>query len=111
MINITDEIKKIAKGCGRSYSGGINYNGEKIRIICGKDGLCSICGAKLQTLLECQIWFKELINKTENPYPKDIFEWDNSLKVDITKGRFNKFCFEIWENCKKEILKEIKGEN
>ena len=43
----------------------------------------------------------------ENPYPKDIFKWDNEEKLDFNRGRFNQHCFEVWENCIKDVLKLI----
>lgn len=48
-----------------------------------------------------------IIEKVQNPYPKDIFVWDSKIKADITNGRFNQFCFEIVENIKEEIKKAI----
>jgi len=43
----------------------------------------------------------------ENPYPKDIFKWDNQEKLDFNRGRFNQHCFEVWENCIKDVKKLI----
>ena len=45
----------------------------------------------------------------ENPYPKDVVKWDNKEKIDFDRGRFNQHCFEVWDNCKKDIL-ELIGE-
>jgi hypothetical protein len=33
----------------------------------------------------------------KNPYPKDIFRWDNKEKLDFNRGRFNQHCYEIVE--------------
>ena len=43
-------------------------------------------------------------NDLKNPYPKDIFEWDNSLKVDLTKGRFNEFTYNVVENTRNKMI-------
>lgn len=46
----------------------------------------------------------EEIRKLENPYPKDIFVWDNKKKCDFTRGRFNQFIFQVVENTKEKII-------
>jgi len=43
----------------------------------------------------------------ENPYPKDIFKWDNKEKLDFNRGRFNQHCYEIVENMRNALLKQI----
>ena len=43
----------------------------------------------------------------ENPYPKDIFKWDNKEIVDFNRGRFNQHCFEVAENCRNKIFEEL----
>ena len=43
----------------------------------------------------------------QNPYPKDIFKWDNKEKLDFNRGRFNQHCFETFENCREDIIKLI----
>jgi len=59
------------------------------------------------------------IKKFENPYPKDIFVWDNEepieirnnknlIDVVITRGRFNHFVFQIVENTRQDVIKLIK---
>jgi len=48
-----------------------------------------------------------IILSHENPYPKDIFQWDNKEKTDFTRGVFNEFVFNIVENMRKELLEEI----
>ena len=50
----------------------------------------------------------EVIRGIENPYPKDIFLWDNEEKLDIDRGRFNEFVFSVVENTKWKIIKELK---
>lgn len=47
------------------------------------------------------------VKEFDNPYPKDIFRWDNKEKLDFNRGRFNKHCFEIVENVREHILKII----
>ncbi len=48
--------------------------------------------------------FKKMIQDLENPYPKDIFEWNNKEKLDFSRGRFNRHCFEIVENMREKLL-------
>ena len=43
----------------------------------------------------------------ENSYPKDIFRWNNKEKLDFNRGRFNQHCYEIVENMRNDLLKEI----
>ena len=45
-----------------------------------------------------------------NPYPKDIFCWDNKEKLDFSRGRFNEFIFSVVENTKEKIIKIIMEE-
>lgn len=47
------------------------------------------------------------IKNLRNPYPKDIFVWDNKKKCEFNRGRFNQHCFEIWENCKEDMIKRF----
>lgn len=49
----------------------------------------------------------EEINKLENPYPKDVFVWDNEQPMEITRGRFNRFIYHVVENTKCDILNLI----
>ncbi len=51
--------------------------------------------------------FKKMIEDSENPYPKDIFQWNNKAKLDFNRGRFNKHCFEIVENLRIKLLKKL----
>jgi hypothetical protein len=46
-------------------------------------------------------------SRMRNPYPKDIFTWDNPEKLEFNRGRFNQHCYEVWENCRNEVLKII----
>jgi len=54
---------------------------------------------------------KELIRiineEFTNPYPKDIFLWDNDGKLDFTRGRFHEFIYAVVENTKNDIIKII----
>jgi hypothetical protein len=61
-----------------------------------------------KTLKKEQQRIKNIIKKYKNPYPKDIFRWDNDHEIDFSRGRFNKHCYEIVENVRKDILKEMK---
>ena len=49
----------------------------------------------------------ELIDEFSNPYPKDIFLWDNKEKLDFNRGRFNQHCFEIVENIREALKKQV----
>ena len=49
----------------------------------------------------------ELIDEFSNPYPKDIFLWDNKEKLDFNRGRFNQHCFEIVENIRESLKKQV----
>jgi len=48
-----------------------------------------------------------LVVNYKNPYPKDIFRWDNEGDVSFNRGRFNQHCYEIVENMRNDLLKEI----
>ena len=43
----------------------------------------------------------------ENPYPKDVFKWNNKEKLNFDRGRFNQHCFEVFENCREDVLELI----
>lgn len=47
----------------------------------------------------------------QNPYPKDIFQWDNKEKLDFNRRRFNQHCYEIVENMRKDLLKSLEEIN
>jgi len=49
----------------------------------------------------------KIIKKYQNPYPKDIFLWDNNEKLNFSRGRFNQHCYEIVENVRRDLLKLI----
>lgn len=50
----------------------------------------------------------EMINEEfENPYPEDIFRYDNKEKMDISRGRFNEFISNVVNNTKNGIIKII----
>ena len=53
---------------------------------------------------------KERILNLLNPYPKDIFKWDNKDKLDFNRGRFNKHCYKLVEIVKNDILKLLDSE-
>jgi len=52
----------------------------------------------------------ESIKAWQNPYPKDIFKWDNQERMKLRKGRFNQFIFEVVENTREAIVKIIEEE-
>ena len=50
----------------------------------------------------------EMVNEEfENPYPEDIFRYDNKKKMDISRGRFNEFISNVVNNTKNGIIKII----
>lgn len=49
----------------------------------------------------------EVILNYENPYPKDLFEWDNKESMNITRGRFNEFVFNVVEYVRRDLLKNV----
>ena len=51
----------------------------------------------------CEIIKEEFVN----PYPTDIFMWDNKEKLKFNRGRFNEFIFNVVENTKNDIIKII----
>lgn len=52
----------------------------------------------------------ELIKSYDNPYPEDIFCFDNKERLDIRQGRLNEFVHQVVENTRQEILKLIEEE-
>ena len=50
----------------------------------------------------------EIIRHYKNPYPKDIFLWDNNEELNFNRGRFNKFIHSIIENMRIELIERIK---
>ncbi len=50
---------------------------------------------------------KKLIKDFQNPYPEDIFKWDNKEKVDLTRGRFNEFTYNVIENTRQSLLRDL----
>lgn len=51
-----------------------------------------------------------IVASFENPYPKDIFQWNNDESLEFNRGRFNQHCFEIVENMRESLLKKIMEE-
>ena len=51
---------------------------------------------------------EKIIVDFKNPYPKDIFRWNNKEKLNFDRGRFNEFTHTIVENMRKELLKQLK---
>jgi hypothetical protein len=48
-----------------------------------------------------------IITNYQNPYPPDIFVWENKEILDFNQGRFNKHCYTIVENMRQDLLKLI----
>ena len=51
-----------------------------------------------------------IIKNFENPYPRDIFSWENNEPLKIQRGRFNHFIHDIVENVKSSIIKKLEEE-
>jgi hypothetical protein len=51
--------------------------------------------------------YMKIVKNLENPYPKDIFTWDNPSKLEFNRGRFHQFCFELVENIRRKLLEEM----
>ena len=47
------------------------------------------------------------IKVLKNPYPKDVFLWDNEELCDFTRGSFNRFIFELVESTKSDVIRVI----
>ena len=70
--------------------------------------ICPKCHKEFEVEVKKMSQIIEIINKEfENPYPKDIFLWDNKEKITLTRGRLNEFRFSIVENTKREIIKIV----
>jgi hypothetical protein len=52
----------------------------------------------------------QIVKDFENPYPKDIFTWNNKEKLDFNRGRFNRFCFELVEKIKIILISHLEEE-
>jgi hypothetical protein len=50
------------------------------------------------------------VKEWKNPYPKDVFEWNNSEKFKLLRGRFNEVIYTVVENTRNSIIKEIENE-
>ena len=61
--------------------------------------------------MDKELLIKEIEENMFNPYPKDIFPWDNDEPMIISKGRFHEFIFAVWLNTKNEIINIIKDED
>jgi hypothetical protein len=67
--------------------------------------ICDTC--KMLDDMQIRDRLMEIVKNLENPYPKDIFTWDNKDKLDFNRGRFHQFCFEIVETIRKKLLEEM----
>ena len=59
------------------------------------------------TRQEGYYWVIDKIKSYQNPYPKDLFDWNNKEDMKIKRGRFNEFCYLIAENIKQDLLRQI----
>lgn len=46
----------------------------------------------------------------DNPYPKNLFKWDNPEKIEMTRGKLNELLHKAVENTKKDIINIIEQE-
>ena len=53
---------------------------------------------------------RKVIKDYKNPYPKDIFVWDNKEELNFNRGRFNEFIHKIVENVREDILNVLFGD-
>lgn len=60
-----------------------------------------------ETLKQQLFNVNKIIDEFPNPYPQDIFKWDNKEKLNFDRGAFNKFCFNLVENIKGELKSQI----
>lgn len=52
----------------------------------------------------------DIINKEfENPYPPDIFLWDNKEKLKFNRGRLNEHRYNVVEDTRVQIIKIIEN--
>jgi hypothetical protein len=51
----------------------------------------------------------EILRQWKNPYPKDIFTWDNQETITLKKGRFNQFIHSVVENTRESLINEVEG--
>ena len=51
----------------------------------------------------------KIVKEYQNPYPKDLFVWDNEEELDFNRGRFNEFIYTVVENVREDILKRLFG--
>jgi len=80
---------------------------------------CKKCDKSCKALVK-KCWIRKLerdkiekriefiVKHHQNPYPKDIFMWNNPEKLDFKRGRFNEFTHGVVERMREDILKEIK---
>ena len=52
----------------------------------------------------------KIIKEYTNPYPKDIFIWDNESAMHITRGRFNEFIHLVVEHTRQDLIRLIMDE-
>lgn len=52
----------------------------------------------------------KIINSHNNPYPKDIFLWNNKETITLRRGRLNELLHKTVENTKEEIIELIEEE-
>jgi len=52
----------------------------------------------------------QIIKEYRNPYPKDLFLWDNKKDMKITRGRFNEFIHLVVENVRHDLIRDLMDE-
>lgn len=49
-----------------------------------------------------------IISEIPNPYPRDIFSWDNKSELEFSRGQFHSFIFDVVETTKENIKRKLK---
>jgi hypothetical protein len=94
---------------------GYPYN--KSTAMMNLDALVKVCDSKSsEKIFLVQRSFSEkrlqekilsIIKDFPNPYPEDIFTWDNPEKITDARGKYNKMFYTIVENTKDDIVKAL----
>jgi hypothetical protein len=99
----TNALPQIAIDCEVSISEAMydKCNDERY------DGFKEVLLSEFKTYEQGKKDAVKIIEDYKNPYPKDLFLWDNKGKLDFNRGRFNKFCYKLVESIKEDLKKEL----
>lgn len=118
-----DDTRKWVKDIVKKFEFGHYFKeyGKLVREECGEEKLDLIYQlqdlAKEKGIIENKLRYckkgnvsriRKEVETFENPYPKDVFSWDNKEKLNFNRGRFNRHCFEVVENMRKKLLESLK---